>query len=145
VFGIWADQAGTDWVMDWLQANRAGYSVIVLRSGAGTPALSLLDQIEAAELPLEKWSAADVSPRTAKCSTLCATGKYGTVRTPAWTWPPHQPLSRLQAGGGWIIDPKNSPSDTAPLTAPLWARCGGWGICRMTGQAFIRAPRAPMS
>ena len=61
VFGIWEDRQGTDWVIPWLQANRDKYAAIVLRTGSGTPALSLLDEIEAAGLPLEKWSSADVS------------------------------------------------------------------------------------
>jgi hypothetical protein len=125
VFGIWADQAGTDWVMDWLRANRSGYSVIVLRSGAGTPALSLLDQIEAAELPLEKWSAADVSAAHGLMFDAVRDDKTRHRSHPGLDMAATSAAIKVQAGGGWIIDPKNSPSDTAPLTAALGAV---WGL-----------------
>jgi hypothetical protein len=125
VVGIWADQAGTDWVMDWLRANRSGYSVIVLRSGAGTPALSMLDQIEAAELPLEKWSAADVSAAHGLMFDAVRDDKTRHRSHPGLDMAATSAAIKVQAGGGWIIDPKNSPSDTAPLTAALGAV---WGL-----------------
>jgi hypothetical protein len=137
VFGIREDRPGTDWVFTWLREHRAEYSVIVMRSGAGTPALSLLDQIEAHnekavrlsdELPLEKWTAADVSAAHGQMFDLI---KYGQARHRG-----HQGMDmaatsaaiKVQAGGGWIVDANNSPSDTAPLVAALGAV---WGLAHL--------------
>jgi hypothetical protein len=128
VFGIWADQAGTDWVMDWLQANRAGFAVVVLRSGAGTPALSLLDQIEAAELPLEKWSAADVSAAHGQMFDAVRDGQVRHRPHPGLDMAATSAAIKVQSGGGWIIDHRNSPSDTAPLTAAMGAV---WGLAHL--------------
>lgn len=128
VFGIWADQVGSDWVMDWLRSNRAGYSVIVLRSGSGTPALSLLDQIEAAELPLEKWSAADVSAAHGQMFDAIRDEKARHRSHPGLDMAATSAAIKVQTGGGWVIDFRNSPSDTAPLTAALGAV---WGLAHL--------------
>jgi hypothetical protein len=125
VLGIWADQAGSDWVVDWLTANRDGYAVVVLRSGAGTPALSLLDQIEAAQLPLEPWSAADVSAAHGLMFDNIRDGKARHRSHPGLDMAATSAAIKVQAGGGWIIDPRNSPSDVAPLMAAMGAV---WGL-----------------
>jgi hypothetical protein len=137
VFGIWEDRPGTDWVLGWLRENRAGYSLIVLRSGAGTPALSLLDQVEAHnekavrlsdELPLEKWAAADVSGAHGQMFDLI---KYEQARHrshPGLDMAATSAAIKVQAGGGWIVDANNSPSDTAPLVAALGAV---WGLAHL--------------
>jgi hypothetical protein len=125
VFGIWEHRQGTDWIIPWLQQYRDSYSAVVLRTGSGTPALSLLDEIEAAGLPLEKWSSADVSAAHGQM--------FDAVRDKQVRHLPHGGLDmaatsaaiRVQAGGGWIIDPRNSPTDTAPLMAVLGAV---WGL-----------------
>jgi hypothetical protein len=35
---------------------------------------------------------------------------------------------KVQAGGGWVVDANNSPTDTAPLTAALGAV---WGLAHL--------------
>lgn len=133
VLGVWADQQGTAWVVDWLLANRAGYNVIVLRSGAGTPALSLMDAIEAAGLPLEKWAAADVSAAHGQVFDLLRDSDDKQVKMrhrshPGLDMAATSAAIKVQAGGGWIVDANNSPSDTAPLTAALGAI---WGLAHL--------------
>lgn len=125
VCGIWADQMGSDWVVPWLRDNRDGYSVIVLRTGAGTPALSLLDEIEAAGLPLEKWSAADVSAAHGQMFDAVRDGKILHLPHPGLDMAATSAAIKVQAGGGWVVDAKNSPSDTAPLMAAMGAV---WGL-----------------
>jgi hypothetical protein len=125
VVGVWQWQQGTDWVVPWLRANRSGYSVVVLRSGAGTPALSLLDEIEAAELPLEKWTAADVSAGHGMMFDLVRDAQIRHLSHPGLDAAATSAAIKVQAGGGWIVDPKNSPSDTAPLLAAMGAV---WGL-----------------
>jgi hypothetical protein len=125
VVGVWQWQQGTDWVVPWLMANRSGYSVVVLRSGAGTPALSLLDEIEAAELPLEKWTAADVIAGHGMMFDLVRDAQIRHLSHPGLDAAATSAAIKVQAGGGWIVDPKNSPSDTAPLLAAMGAV---WGL-----------------
>lgn len=128
VFGIWADQQGTDWVLGWLRENRHRYSVIVLRSGAGTPALSLLDQIEAAELPLEKWTSADVSAGHGQMFDMIRDNQARHLSHPGLDMAATSAAIKIQSGGGWIVDPKNSPIDTAPLIAAMGAV---WGLAHL--------------
>lgn len=131
VVGIWADQQGTDWVLPWLKENRFRYAVIVLRSGAGTPASSLLDPIESAELPLEKWSTADVSAAHGQVFDLMShtvrdgEPKLRHLSHPGLDMAATSAAIKIQTGGGWIVDPRNSSTDTAPLYAALGAV---WGL-----------------
>lgn len=132
VFGIWADQMGSDWVLSWLLEHRSEYSVIVLRSGAGTPALSLLDQIEThntehpvAELPVEKWGAADVSAAHGQMFDLLRDSQARHLSHPGMDMAATSAAIKLQAGGGWVLDSIKSPTDTAPLMAALGAV---WGL-----------------
>ena len=128
VFGVWADQVGTEWVWEWLQANRAGYSVIVLRSGAGSPARSLLDEIEAAGLPLEEWKAADVSAAHGLMFDGVRDSMVRHRSHPGLDAAATSAAIKVQAGGGWMVDGNNSPCDTAPLLAALGAV---WGLGRL--------------
>lgn len=128
VVGIWEDQPGTDWVVPWLQSNHMGYSVIVLRSGSGTPALSLLDEIEAAGLPIEKWSSADVSAAHGQMFDAVRDGKICHLPHPGLDMAATSAAIKVQGAGGWIVDSKNSPSDTAPLMAVMGSV---WGLAHL--------------
>jgi hypothetical protein len=132
VFGIWADAAGTEWVLPWLVEHRAGYSAIVLRSGAGTPARSLWDPIENAGLPIEKWMSLDVAAAHGQMFDLLR----DSAETPRIRHLAHPGLDRaatsaaikVQQGGSWVINPNESPCDTAPLMAALGAV---WGLAHL--------------
>jgi hypothetical protein len=128
VFGIWEDRQGTDWVLPWLLEHRPRYNTIVLRSGAGTPALSLWDSIEAAGLPLEKWAAADVSAAHGQMFDRLRDKQTKHLPHPGLDMAATSAAIKIQAGGGWIIDPAKSPCDTAPLTAALGAV---WGLAHL--------------
>jgi hypothetical protein len=133
VFGVWADRVGTEWVWEWLHANRAGYSVVVLRSGAGTPARSLLDEIEAAGLPLEEWKSADVSAACGQMFDLLRDSTKEAVRVRHRSHPGLDSAAtsaaiKIQEGGAWTINLKDSPNDPAPLMAALGAV---WGLSRL--------------
>jgi hypothetical protein len=77
VVGIQEDRPGTDWVLDWLIANRDSFEGIVIQSN-GAPVTSLQPDIEnahlpdgrAAELPVIAWKGTDLSSRRLCCSTL---------------------------------------------------------------------------
>lgn len=125
VLGVWEERVGTDWVVPFLVEHRSAYSVIVLRSGAGTPALSLRDAIEAAGLPLEPWTAADVSAGHGQVFDLLRDSQMRHRYHPGLDMAATSAAIKIQAGGGWIIDPIKSPSDTAPLMAGIGAV---WGL-----------------
>lgn len=128
VFGIWQYAPGAEWVVKWLQDHRESYSVVILRSGAGTPALSLLDQIELAELPLVKWSAADVSAGHGQMYDAVRDGRIAHLSHPGMDMAATSASIRVQAEGGWILDAGKSPSDTAPLMAGIGAV---WGLAHL--------------
>jgi hypothetical protein len=132
VFGIWADQIGTEWVWEWLHANRAGYAGIVLRTGAGTPARSLLDEIEAAGLPLIEWQSVDVSAAHGQMFDLLRDSETAPKvlhrSHPGLDGAATTATIKVQSGGAWILDTNKSVCDTAPLTAALGAV---WGLGRL--------------
>jgi hypothetical protein len=111
VFGIWEDAPGTDWVVGWLCEHRDGYSVVVVRSGAGTPALSLIDGIEAAGLPLERWGAADVSAGHGLMFDAVRDGLVKHLAHPGLDMAATSAVVKVQAGGGWVVDGPGSPCD----------------------------------
>lgn len=128
VVGIWQQFKGTEEVVPWLKTHRKDYAVIVLRSAAGTPALSLMDEIEAADLPLEKWTAADVSAGHGQIFDLVRDGQLRHLSHPGMDLAATSAVIKLQPGGGWVIDAPKSPTDTAPLYAGIGAV---WGLGRL--------------
>ena len=104
----------------------------MLRSGAGTPARSLLDEIEAAGLPLVEWKAADVSAAHGQMwDLLVDSDKEVKARHrshPGLDGAATSAAIKVQEGGAWVINLKDSPCDPAPLMAALGAV---WGLSRL--------------
>jgi len=135
VAGIAAQRAGTDWVLPWLVEQRDTYSAIILPTSSGTPALSLLDALEEADLPITKWQGVDVGAATGQMFDLlrdsCSRHSPTKIRhlphpglDAAATSAAVKPL----AAGGWVIDRVKSPTDAAPLQAFIGAV---WGLMHM--------------
>jgi hypothetical protein len=125
IVGIWVDRAGTDWVLPWLINNKKDYKAVVVRSGAGSPVLSLLQEFEAAELPVTEWKDKEISAAHGQMFDRLRDGQIRHL--------PHQGLdlaatsavTKILPAGGWVVDVHKSPCDTAAL----WAAIGAvWGI-----------------
>lgn len=125
VVGIWADQAGTDWVLPFLQRNRGRYSTIVIRVRGGVPAASLINDIESAGLPFTKWGSADVSAGCGKMFDLLRDRTVRHLPHPALDVAATSAATKVQSDGGFVIDASKSPTDTSPLIAAIGAL---WGL-----------------
>jgi hypothetical protein len=132
IVGIVESLPGTDGVIPWLRANRSTYKGIVIRSGAGSPTLSLYAALTAEDdngrrlenWPVIEWKTTDLAPAWQYI--------YDGVKDSADPDKPttfkhlsHQGLDtaagtasvKLQPGGGWVVDWHKSPHDVAPLYA----------------------------
>ena len=127
VVGVAESKPGTDWVVGWLVAHRTQYAGVVIRSGAGSPVLSLLQEIvdTLSEDVVIEWKAGDVGAAHGQLFDHCV---HRTIKHL-----PHNALDaaatsaaiKMQPSGGWIVDPLKSVGDVAPLYAAIGA-C--WGV-----------------
>lgn len=136
IVGIAEMLAGTDWCLDWLLERRGTFAGVVVRSGAGSPVLSLLQQLLEAKLP----NGRDANLPIIEWKTMEVGAAFGQlfdkVRDRTIQHLPHQGLDsaacsatpKLQSGGGWIVDPLKSPSDVSPLYAATGAV---WGLSQL--------------
>jgi hypothetical protein len=125
VVGIWKDQAGTDWVLPFLQRNRRRYNTIVIRIGGGVPAASLANEVETAGLPWTKWNSVEVAAGCGQMFDLLRDRTMRHLPHPALDTAATSAATRVQTDGGWVVDAAKSPTDTAPLVAAIGAV---WGL-----------------
>lgn len=150
VLGISEDRAGTDWVVKHLVATRETYKAIVVRSEAGSPTRNLLEDLqnaklydedgnitdEEAELPIVEWTGADVQAAHADM--------FDRLRDRRIEHLPHKGLdvaansaaTVMAPSGGFRIDIRKSPTDTAPLLAGIGA-C--WGLDQIPDEESVYA------
>lgn len=126
--GIWESRPGTDWVRDFLLDNIDRIDAIVLRVENGSPsnvyADAWADDPDLGPL-LALWKGADIG--------TAHSDMFDRLRDRKIRHLPHNGLdmaatsaaSALQPAGGWRIDIRKSPSDTAPLLAVIGAL---WGM-----------------
>lgn len=133
VVGVSEDRAGTDWIIPYLLETRDTYKGIVIRSEAGAPTMNLLEDLKDTELPdgspanlpIIEWSGSDIQAAHADVTDR--------LRDKAIEHLPHKGTDMAaatavrvdQPGGGWRVDIRRSPSDTASLYAMIGAV---WGL-----------------
>lgn len=132
VVGILVDKAGTDWVEKWIKDNESDYDACILRTEAGSPTLTFFDGLSDDERvepevidKLVEWKGADVGTGH---SDMLDRVQHKTIEHL-----PHKPLDKaatsaavlMQPAGGWRVDIRKSPYDTAPLLAAIGAV---WGL-----------------
>lgn len=131
VVGIAEDRPGTDWVLDWLIANRDSFETIVIQSN-GAPATTVLNDIEhaylpdgrAAELPLTGWKGTDLSAATGILFDRLEMRKIRHLAHPGLDAAATSAAVKVLAQGAWVIDRAKSVSDAAPLQAVIGAVWG---------------------
>lgn len=119
---------GTDGVVPWLVKNRDRYSAVTLQ-GNGAPVSSLLDDMEAAGLPVTPCTASDLGKAWGVTWDLVDEPEPGREAIP-FKHLPHPGLDLAAStaalrkiGDVVVIDRKDSPHDAAPLVAAteaLW-------------------------
>ena len=128
--GIVMDKPGTEWVRDYLAENQDSIDCIVIRTEAGSPTLTLHDNLiedDDADLVdlLVEWKGADVSTANGDM--------FDRLRDKTIRHLPHKGLDMAatsamplpQPSGGFRIDIRKSPTDTASLMAAIGAL---WGV-----------------
>lgn len=144
VVGISHDYPGTDWVVKTLVETRETYAGIVIRSEAGSPNLNLLEDLRNAklddgsdaDLPIVEWTGGEVQAGHGDM--------FDRLRDRRIEHLPHRGLDVAATsaeplqnpGGGWRVDIRRSPSDTAPLYATIGA-C--WGLDHVPEQVSMYA------
>lgn len=132
VVGIAEDRPGTDWVLDWLIANRDSFEGIVVQSN-GAPVTSLLPDIEnahlpdgrPAQLPLIGWKGTDLSAATGILFDCLEGRKIRHLAHPGLDAAATSAAVKVLSQGAWVIDRAKSVTDAAPLQAVIGAV---WGV-----------------
>jgi hypothetical protein len=124
-------RAGTEWVIPWLLSAELAEArtrwVAVTVQAKGAPVSTLVDELEASDLPFTPWQGGDLS---IACGQF-----YDLVRLPEGNepkrrlWHPPQPVADVPAstattrplGDGWVLDRRGSPVDCSPLIAEVGA------------------------
>lgn len=139
VVGVMESLAGTDWIPNWLTTNRDTYTGLVVRSGAGSPVLSLLQEFTEAKLPVIEWKGAEVSAAFGQLFDRVRDENIQHLSHPGLDAAATTAVPRIQPAGGFVIDINRSPTDVAPLYA-----CAGavWGLQNLpdTGPSIYAGP-----
>jgi hypothetical protein len=128
VAGIAAQRVGSDWVTPWLTEQRDTFDMVVLPTSAGTPALSMVDELEAAGLPVTKWAGPDVGAATGQLFDRLRDSKIRHLPHPGLDAAATTAAIKTLSNGAWVIDRVKSPTDAAPLQAVIGAV---WGLTQV--------------
>jgi hypothetical protein len=120
-----ASRAGVDWVVGWL-VERCGRlpvrEVVVQKLGA--PASPLIEELEAAGVPVRAWGGADMTAGTGLFYDLVRTCRLRHLEQPVLDLAASTAATR-PSGDAWLWNRRASPADIAPLVAATEAV---WGL-----------------
>lgn len=144
VVGISRDEPGTDWVIPHLIATRDTYKGIVVRSEAGAPTVNLLEDMRNAELadgspadlPIIEWTGPDIQAAHADITDRLRDRTIEHLPHKGMDTAAASAVQLLNPGGGWRIDIKRSPTDTAPLYNAIGAV---WGMDHLPDEVSMYA------
>lgn len=128
VVGVMEAKAGTDWIQGWLTANKDTYAGVVIRSGSGSPVVSLLQELTEAGLPVIEWIGAEVGAAFGQIFDRVRDGTIKHLTHSGLDAAATSAATRPQPGGGWLVDVNRSPVDVAPLYAATGAV---WGLSQL--------------
>jgi hypothetical protein len=146
VVGISQDQPGIDWVVKELVDTRDTYKGIVIRSEAGAPTVNLLEDLrnakldngDDARLPIIEWTGPDVQAAHADITDRLSQKAIEHLPHKGMDVAAATAIPLINPGGGWRIDIRRSPTDTAPLYAAIGAV---WGMDHLPEAVSIYATR----
>lgn len=128
-----ASRVGTDWVLGWLTERRDNL-VGVTGQGRGAPVSNLLDDWEAAGLPIVRWQGQDLGDGTAAFYNLIRNNGVEHLPQPILDVAAATASTRPAGDGVWLWDRKKSPTDIAPLVAVTGAV---WLFNRPAEEPFV--------
>jgi hypothetical protein len=129
-----------------LIATRETYRGLVIRSESGAPTVNLLEDLKDAtddfgdpvRLPIIEWSGPDIQAAHADMADRLRDKTIEHLPHKGMDTAAASAVQLLNPGGGWRIDIKRSPSDTAPLYAAIGAV---WGMDHLPEDVSIYATR----
>jgi hypothetical protein len=146
VVGVSMDQPGTDWVVKHLIDTRETYKGIVVRSESGSPTVNVLEDLRNAtldngddvRLPIIEWSGPDVQAAHADFTDRLSQRTIEHLPHKGMDIAAATAIPLINPGGGWRIDIRRSPTDTASLYAVIGAV---WGMDHLPEEVSIYATR----
>lgn len=146
VVGISQDMAGTDWVVQHLLETRDTYRGIVIRSEGGSPNVNLLELLrnaklpngDDANLPIIEWNGSDIQAAHADIADRLYQKRIEHLPHRGMDTAAVSAVPLLAPGGGWRIDIRRSPTDTAALYAAIGAV---WGMDHLPDTVSVYATR----
>lgn len=133
VVGISDDRPGTDWIVQELVETRDTYTAIVVRAEGGAPTVNLLEDLRnavlpdgsPANLPITEWAGPDVQAAHADITDRLVQRTIEHLPHKGMDTAAGSAVALINPGGGWRVDIRRSPTDTAPLYAAVGAV---WGL-----------------
>lgn len=135
-----ARRAGTEWVEAWLR-ERVDSGVIeeITGQGRGAPVSALLDDLEAAGLPVVKWEGSDLTGGTGAFYDAVRDNKLTHLAWPELDVAAQTAVPKATEGGAFMWDRKRSPTDIAALQAATGAH---WLLTRPVEAPAVSAYEA---
>lgn len=126
---IVAARAGLEWVTDWLKLRQqtVGFPHVVVQA-RGAPESVLIEEFEAAGLPVLPWGGADLGIGTGVMYEAVRNSLFVHLTQPVLDIAAATAVPRMLTDGAIVWDRKKSPTDVAPLIAITG---GVWGVSRM--------------
>jgi hypothetical protein len=117
-----ASRAGTDWVVPWLLERKSKVRAVA-GQGKGAPVSELLDEIEAAGLPVSRWEGPDLAAGTGQFYDLVRDRLISRLVQPLLDVAAATAVTK-PLGDRFVWNRRQSPTDIAPLiaaNAAVWA------------------------
>jgi hypothetical protein len=128
VLAIWADRAGTDWVVKYLTEHKDSIDAIVVRAEVNAPVASLMDEIKDIGPPVVEWKGVDYNIAHALMFDRLRDNKIRHLPHDGLDMAATSAVENLKSQGGWTVDIRKSPTDVSPLLAAMGAV---WGLTQV--------------
>lgn len=119
-----ASRGGTEWVEDWLRLRVDNGTVSTITGqGKGAPVSPLLDELEAAGLPVRRWEGSDMTTGTGQFYDLVCRHNLRHLAQPVLDVAAAVAVTK-PSGESWLWNRRQSPADIASLVsanAAVWA------------------------
>jgi hypothetical protein len=129
------DNPGTDWVVECLVEERDITDLVVVRTEAGSPTLTLFEELqnELVNVDILEWKGADIETAFGQIFDRLRDGKIRHASNIPLDTAATSAIPIIKPGGGFRVDIKRSPSDTAPLYACVGAV---WGLEKLIADDY---------
>lgn len=113
-----SESVGFGWVVEWFQdPGRTGLIEEISGQGRGAPVSALLDELEAAGLPVVRQQGSDLSAGTGRFFDAVRDGTFRHFAQPRVDLAAATAVPKITDGGSFFFDRRKSPVDVAPLIA----------------------------